>query len=408
MELAVAKEKRSEPVILIIDEDRNDFDFISGALLFDSFHIIAENSAVKAVSTVFSKKPDLILISSYIAGMTGIELIRKMKMHPGIKEIPVILLSSNNNPDDITDSFKAGCADYISKPFIKEELLARVRGQLELLKTKATLKNQLDEAFRMQQNLTRQSQELIFLNEQLEVQTKELEELNAQKNKLFSTVSHDLRDPISGLKSLIDTLYTYYDKLSNYERKRKINLLGKEAEFTFRFLDNLLMWSQSQLGELKPLIAPETAANLVHSAILPALTFADEKEIVITADICEDVVVDCDFKMIKTVLSHLISNALRFTPPGGKIGISADRVGDNLVIKVKDTGRGIPNDDIPKLFRPGERQPTKDTENEKGSGLGLLICYEMLAKHGRTLDCRSEIDKGSEFIFSLPINIEKK
>ena len=247
-------------------------------------------------------------------------------------------------------------------------------------------------------------------NDQLEETNKKLtnseynlKELNATKDKFFSIIAHDLKNPFQSLLGFSETLYNQLDELSKEELKEYTRLIYESSQNLFNLLSNLLQWSKSQLGSIK--LSP-VETNLYES-IDDALSLLNisiaKKNITIENTVEKNTSFLVDKHVISTVLRNLINNAVKFTDKGGEIKISSEIEDDNIVISVQDNGRGISKENIEKLFRIDQEHSTKGTENESGSGLGLILCKELIRQSGGSIFVESTLGKGSTFKFSLPL-----
>lgn len=229
-------------------------------------------------------------------------------------------------------------------------------------------------------------------------------ELNITKDKLFSIIGHDLRGPIGGFKSLLQLLISGYD-LSNTESLMKmLKVTHKSASSTHELLENLLEWAKSQRNEI--VFSPDKL-NLFAIISQTSDLFKDicnAKEISIINNVSPNTNVLADKNMLMTVLRNLMSNALKFSPSGKQIIITATENETEVVVTVKDEGVGIRAEDIAKLFNDSEQFTTYGTNGEKGSGLGLMLCKGFVVRNGGVLSVQSEIGNGSSFIFTLPIS----
>jgi len=231
----------------------------------------------------------------------------------------------------------------------------------------------------------------------------ELMELNTSKDKLFSIIAHDLKNPFSGLINLSDMVLSdvkdhKYDDLEEYAALLKtFSLQG------YKLLINLLDWakvqSNSVLIRLEALQLKEIV-DLSKSLVEPV---AIQKNMVIHCQFYETVRVMADSNMLQTVLRNLLSNAVKFTPAGGVISISAEEKDAKVRISIKDNGVGIRPENLKRLFRIDSPFSTNGTNNEFGSGLGLILCRDFLKKMDSEIQVESEVGKGSTFSFSLPI-----
>jgi len=246
------------------------------------------------------------------------------------------------------------------------------------------------------------------ITEQKEIQVKveklniELAELNTAKDKFFSIISHDLRSPLGGLKEILHMMATEYDSFEENEIKELIGEAATSAKNTYSLMENLLEWSFVQTGKIP--YNPEclnlrTIINGLESIYTQNMK---NKQINFKIEVEPEISVFADVKMTETILRNLISNAIKFTYPNGTISVSSEVDNDSVVIKVKDTGIGIEPEIISKLFRVGESHLALGTAKETGSGLGLILCKELVEKQKGRIWVESEKDKGTTFLFNLP------
>lgn len=244
--------------------------------------------------------------------------------------------------------------------------------------------------------------DLKISEEKVKEYNSELEKQVATKNRFFSIVAHDLRNPFTVLLGYSDYLIENYDQLNDDQKKKAIGHIYDTSDQTYKLLENLLHWSLSQSKKLKYNPAQFELKELLDECHQLVEKQAQLKSIEIRKDYTE-VHVIADIDMIRTVLRNLLSNALKFTPKGGTVIIKCERHQGMAKISISDTGMGIPADKIDTLFRVDLNHSTHGTESETGSGLGLIVCNEFLRMHQSALEIRSEVNKGSSFSFELPV-----
>ena len=253
--------------------------------------------------------------------------------------------------------------------------------------------------YRVKKNINRVLQEKISL---INEQTNELKRLNANKDKLFSIISHDLRSPFQALLGYSELLLYNINELSREEIADYASNLNYTSQQTLMFFENLLEWAKLQTGKLrcKPEVfelapaASEAAALLKHNAV--------KKDISLNMEIPAGTAVYADENMISSVLRNLISNAIKFSDKNGAISVRTVKRDNNIDVIVEDNGIGISQENIEKLLKGDGEISTDGTSDEKGSGLGLEICKEMIHLNNGSLRIESEPEKGSSFIFTLP------
>lgn len=230
-----------------------------------------------------------------------------------------------------------------------------------------------------------------------------LQEMNASKDKLFSVIGHDIRSPLLSLTGFLKLLSHHSDSLSKEELKMFLLDLDKSLKNLFNLLENLLEWSLSQTGtiDFKPEIF-DVALSLKENEEL-FKNQANNKCITILNECHSAVQVSAHRNSIHSVIRNLISNAIKFTPEGGKITLATKQVGGHIRVSVADSGLGISKDVNEKLFKVGIKHSTPGTAKEKGSGLGLMLCKDFVEKNGGTIGVESVEGSGSTFYFTLPM-----
>lgn len=222
------------------------------------------------------------------------------------------------------------------------------------------------------------------------------------KDKFFDIIAHDLRNPINALNMLIDDLLKNYSSFSLDEIYESNIQIQKTVLVLSQLLNNLLDWSRSQTGRLK--VNPDfiDASYIVRNVIEINQDAAKLKNISLVNNVPYGTVVYCDSNMLFTIFRNLVSNAIKYTNAGGIVTIDADDQGEFVEFSVQDNGVGIPSDKIDKLFNVAYVQSTLGTNQEKGSGLGLILCKEFVERNGGTISVASELNKGTTFRFKLP------
>jgi signal transduction histidine kinase len=235
-------------------------------------------------------------------------------------------------------------------------------------------------------------------------QNLELQDLNATKDKFFSIISHDLKGPLNSLTSFSGLLINHTDSLSKDEIRMLAKDLDKSVKNLFALLENLLEWSRSQTGkiEFKPETFDITTLLEENKDLLQAQ--AQSKKIGIVNDVKNKLLIRAHKNSVNTVVRNLISNAIKFTPQGGQISLNVKHTNGDALVSITDTGVGMSAEVMQKLFRIDTKHSTKGTADEKGTGLGLILCKEFIEKNGGRIWVESEIGKGSVFYFTLPLS----
>jgi len=316
---------------------------------------------------------DIILSDLGLPGSSGLETFYSVKKT--FPETPIVILTGASDETLGEQAIREGASDYIEKNVCNAKLLSSsIKYSIERDKLAKRLKDSENK----------------------------LLEMNATKDKFFSIISHDLKTPFNGIigfsEHLIEKIHEKdYEGIDKYA-----DIIQNAAQRTLDLLLNLLQWSQSQRNKLD--FSPQhlNIFNQISEEADILKYAAHQKLIHISINLDRDRTVFVDKKMINTIFRNLISNAIKFTEEGGKIIISEEKKSEEFIFSVSDNGVGIDPDEIEKLFRIDESHSTVGTNNEKGTGLGLILCKEFIEKQGGTIWVESEVGKGSSFYFSIP------
>ncbi len=240
-------------------------------------------------------------------------------------------------------------------------------------------------------------------NKVIEQSEQELRSMNAAKNKFFSIIAHDLKNPFHTVMGYSYLLNHDYERFTEPERRKFAVDIHQSTNSIFRLLQNLLDWSSSQTGRLKFAPIEIELTRMLDNSVSVLRALAEQKNIQIIRNDCSGQKVFVDPLMIETVLRNLINNAIKFTPENGTVEISTETTEDQIKITISDSGIGISDKDIPNLFRIDSKVKRKGTNNEDGSGLGLILCKEFVDKNSGTIWVQSSPGKGSSFSFTVPV-----
>ena len=233
---------------------------------------------------------------------------------------------------------------------------------------------------------------------------RELLKSNNSKDVYFSIIAHDLKNPFNAVLGLADLLTTQYDNFDENERKEIIDEINRSSKILYELLDNLLTWARSQRGMIK-IKKDKLFLKQITQASITAYWFnARQKQIEIRDEIAEDTLVCADRYTLSVIIDNILSNAIKFTPEGGKITFSAKAESQKIEIRIKDTGVGMSKNVIDQLLSNTEViKTTLGTKTEKGAGLGMVLIKDFIQKNGGILNIQSEPNKGTDFIIYLPL-----
>lgn len=242
----------------------------------------------------------------------------------------------------------------------------------------------------------------IWAEEAIKKYSEELQELNNSKDKFFSIIAHDLKSPFQGLLGCSNFLLNEFDSLDNKDKLKLAQDINGASNNLYKLIENLLHWSRMQRSNIEFQAERINLFDEVNYVFKILERSASNKNIQLINKAAKSLHINADLNMLNSVFQNLISNAIKFTPKGGSITITSVKRGDFIEVSVTDSGVGIKTEDLSKLFRIDSHFSTKGTNNEEGTGLGLILCKEMIEKHQCKIWAESEYGKGTSFKFTIP------
>lgn len=235
-------------------------------------------------------------------------------------------------------------------------------------------------------------------------QNEELKNFNAAKDRFITILAHDIRGPFGSIVGLLDLMTRDFNNCNMEKIEKYLNMMNSVAKNTFSLLDDILMWVKANSNKMD--FEPDIiAVNSIYNEIIQLFVpIANSKNIKIINSLNGNPKIYADKNMLKTILRNLVSNSIKFTDEQGQIEIYTEIKEDKVITTISDNGVGMETDIKNKLFNIQNKITTKGTANENGTGLGLLICKEFVEKHNGDIWVESEMGKGSEFKFSIPLN----
>ncbi len=358
-------------------------------------------SGEQAVAFLEINTVDIVLMDIVLEGtMDGIDAANVILQR---FNTPVLYLTSYSDEQRIDRAVFTEPFSYILKPINERELHANIRMTVYRHDLKNKLHTYIETIENNQVTLLNQTRQLTELNEQLQNSEKQLRELNENKNKLFSIIAHDLRNPFNALLGLSDFLADEVESLDTKQIKRISANLNSSLKNIFNLLDNLLYWARIQTGRVSVHPQPinvRTVLESVTGLLSPAFI---AKDLGLSLDITSEAKLWVDTNMFVSALQNLLTNALKFTKRNGNITVRYHIDGANGKISVSDSGVGIPAAKLSSLFDIGEKTSSLGTESETGSGLGLVLIKEFVEKNNGTISLSSIEGEGSIFTLTLPL-----
>ena len=362
--------------ILIVDDTPANIDVLDQILEEEGYKISVAPTGEAALKLAPKINPDLILLDIMMPGIDGFETCRQLKADSLTRDIPILFLTAKNEGADIAKGFSLGAVDYITKPFLEEEVCARIRFHLQ----RRQLLRQLKES------------------------NQKLTEVNELKNKFLGMASHDLRSPITSIRGYARILL---DQAKDLPEDARLDFLDSIHEISGHMLDllsDLLNISMIESGKLDLRFVSGSLKTVVEERSRIFKFIAEQKNITIHSELDEIPGFSFDANRIGQVVDNLLSNAIKFSPAGKDIHIFLKQNQDQAVFSVQDEGPGISEEDQGKLFQHFQKLDVRPTGNEPSHGLGLAIAKKMVEAHRGRLNVVSAPGQGANFSFEIPMS----
>lgn len=361
--------QRQKPTILIVDDNSTNIKLVEGFLRKDGRYSYISTTRSTEVTGLCRNHPvDMVLLDIIMPEMNGYEVCEALKEDRATRDIPVIFLTAMHDMESIVRGFQAGGVDYLVKPINGTELMARMTTHLSLREKE-----------------------------------RELRELNATKDRFIAIIAEDLRSPITGLRGVLQMVDNNFDTLNRDHLHEYISMAHLAAESLDSLSANLIQWSSLHITELPPHPVDLDLHELFATTIRTVQDENPQKEIAFQLDIEKGEFIHADEPSLHQVALNLLRNAAAFSHRGGEVRVSASRDEQQWRITIQDHGIGIDAENQKKLFKLDQRFSRVGTAGEMGSGMGLLLCHEIVTRIGGTISLQSELNQGTQVTLTLPV-----
>ena len=375
----------SEFLILIVDDTEANIKLLSHVLRDSGFSPIVAFNGTDALDLIKARRPDLVLLDIMMPDMTGYEVCKIVNEDDALKSTPIIFLSALSETSDKVEGFEVGGVDYITKPYQKDEVLARIRTHLFLNKLQKEREERID----------------ILRNRELE-----LRELNEKKDQLVRIVSHDIKNPLTGIVGLANLIKENPD-FSPEDVHKMLTAMEKSGKKLMDMVEKVL--DDESTSQTKESLKP--SEGFLKDLVEKVISINKPKAILkdITLDLVEEIEVSkafLDQTKIEIALNNLVSNALKFTLKGGAVKLTVKSDQQKITFIVEDNGIGIPQNVLPLLFQNEKNKQgisKLGTEGEIGTGLGLDVVQKYVNMHEGKVRVESEEQVGTTFYIELPV-----
>jgi two-component system, sensor histidine kinase and response regulator len=376
-----------KPIILIVDDNDDNLNLAARHLRDANYDVVIANSGPIALEVLEEISPDVILLDVMMPGMDGYEVCTIIKNNPEHESVPIIFLTAKTESEDIVKGFISGGVDYISKPFEKQEFLARVKTHNNLKRSKDTIV----------------------------VQNKELVKLNQEKDGLLGITAHDLKNPLQGIAGLVDVLGLLLEEIDLPKEQKDsfdqiISTIKIGTGNANQIIMDLLDVNAIEQGDFSLHIEQIDIKHIADEVYNYYLIQAEKKNINLNIHkTAKDCTINTDKIKVERILDNLLSNAIKFSVPESNVWIKISRLVIDVTreiirIEIKDEGPGISDSDMQILFQKFAKLEARPTAGEPSSRLGLSIVKLLSNAIGADIYCKSKYGEGTTFFLEIPIN----
>ena len=350
--------------ILIVDDEPANIFLMEGLLTANNYNTKTAENGNECLKILENYTPDVILLDIMMPEKSGVETLQEIKKNKELIDIPVIMVSAKTHVTEIEKCLTLGALDYIKKPYEEIELIARVKVAYNLRQKQLKLKSKI-----------------------------------SQKEDFIRMISHDLRSPFTTIQGFSNLLLD--DDSINVDNKETLQFIVDSVDYCVQYFNKLLTWSRLEEGDFSTYPDKLKLESAIDFCIKQYDSKIKEKELVVDKSIPEDFQITADEILFKQMINNLLSNAIKFTPKGKNISITATKKEGSILLKICDEGVGMPNQLKQQIFKNSLVKSTRGTDGEKGSGIGLFICYKISVSHNFKISVCSNIPSGTCFCIEI-------
>jgi two-component system, sensor histidine kinase ChiS len=391
--------------ILIVDDEAINIRVLNGLLKYENYNIITAACGEEAVRIIDSSRDlDLVILDMMLPDLLGYEVCTLIRERYSIFDLPILIMTADSRAESMVISFECGANDYVRKPFDRIELLARVKTLIEL-------KHLVRQALELEKKVVSTSEQVERISENFEENKKALSELmeyDRLKTEFLANISHELRTPLNVIWSTIQLLQAKASGTSLDEASlgKYLKMMNQNSLRLLRLINNLIDTTRIDGGYLSINLSNNDIVYVVEEVTLSAADYMKAHHITLVFDTeVEEKYMAFDEDMVERIILNLLSNSVKFTRKSGQISVNIYDLGDKVQISVKDTGIGIPEDKLQIIFDRFAQVDSSMSRRSEGSGIGLSLVKSLVEMHGGTINVKSKLGEGSEFIIELPAQI---
>lgn len=371
-------EAKALPHILVVDDVSTNIRLVTSILAEQPYELSFATSGEDALQQIQAEAFDLVLLDLMMPGLSGLEVARQLKQDARYASIPVVFITARSDEDAILEAFEAGAADYVTKPFLASELLARVQTQLNLKETR----------------------------DQLQERNQELNQNVQLKNQLLSIASHDLKNPLSVINGFAQLLQNRPGVQADPDAREMLKYISQAALRMNHLIEELLDTAALELGKMTLRCETISLAPIMEKLLKGFQRPLATKRQLLACQGDFEARLWGDAARIEQVIENLISNAIKYSPEGAQLSVDLKTTSDQLELRVHDQGPGFSAEDQQHLFGYFQRLSAQPTGGEVSTGVGLALVKQIVELHGGQIVLERTSDKGSTFLVRLPFHAD--
>ena len=399
--LGAEPELEERPILLAIDDDPDNRAFLTKAVAKQGFDVVTAPNATQARRQLDARRPALIFLDVQMPEESGLALLPQMlRDYP---ESVVVMMTAYGSEQVAAEALRGGADDYIAKPIDLQRLRALLERNLDKQRLRAERQSLVARLKDSNRYLMRQHAALRRADEEILQINRQLEQSNRYKSEFLANMSHELRTPLNAVLGFSEILLDTTMNLTSGERTEFLRNIHSSGQHLLGLINDILDLAKIEAGkmELHAEEMPVAEALQEVTSILEPMARQQGLQLIV-AGLANVGVIKADRSKFKQVLYNLLSNAVKFTPPPGQITVTVKDSPEQLTVSVHDTGIGMKEEDLPKLFREFEQIDGSYTRRYQGTGLGLALCRRFVEMHGGRIWAESHFGKGSTFTFTIP------
>lgn len=391
--------------ILIVDDEPVNIKVLKNFLEYEKYTVISADNGKEAINIVSNDKElDLVILDMMLPDMLGYEICSLLREKYSLLDLPILIMTADNRTESLVVSFECGANDYLRKPFERSELLARVKTLIEL-------KQSVRKAINLQKEVANTTKQVEVLSENFEENKRKLSEIleyDKLKNEFFANISHELRTPLNVIWSSVQLLQSINigNPQDGYDVNKYLKIMNQNSLRLLRLINNLIDTTKIDSGYLSLNLINGNIVYIVEEITLSAADYIKSQgiELIFDTDV-EEKYMAFDVDKIERIVLNILSNAIKFTEKNGTIFVNIYNLGDKIQLSIRDTGIGIPEDKLDKIFERFVQVDKSLSRRSEGSGIGLALVKSLVEMQGGTIHAKSKLGEGSEFVVELPAKL---